>query len=108
MNFVDLFSLELHRAIADKMLRDEEVVLKKAKENIVRWLKNGNVSGEAGSPILEWKEILDRESPAYIRRLLTALTPDGQRLRSSSPFTGILSKRERDAIMKNCAEIEPI
>lgn len=108
VNFVDLFALELHRAIAEKMLRDERAVIARAKANIARWLSSGSFPNEVGAPLREWREILERETPENLRRLLVQQTDEGQRLRSSSPFTGILSKAEREAIMKKCAEIEPI
>ncbi|HMS08419.1 MAG TPA: hypothetical protein PKE66_02955 [Pyrinomonadaceae bacterium] len=108
MNFVDLFALELHRAIAEKMLRDERAVIARAKANIARWLNSGNFPNEIGAPLREWMKILESESPANLRKLIVEQSDEGQRLRSSSPFTGILSKAEREAIMKKCAEIEPV
>lgn len=108
MNFVDLFALELHRAIAEKMLRDERAVIAKAKSIISRWLSSGNFPNEIGAPLREWSEILERESPANLRKLIVEQSDEGQRLRSSSPFTGILSKAERDVVWKKCAEIVPV
>lgn len=108
MNFVDLLSLSLHRAVADKMLADEKRIIGRAKRNLDRWLNAADSSAHGKTALLEWKQILERSTPAEIRRLISADTNRGQRLRSSSPFTGILTKEERKEIYDRCAEIVPV
>ncbi len=108
MTFVDLLSLELHKAVVEKMRGDEGTVIRRAKANVARWLRNENFRGEAGAPLREWQSILESNTPDEIGRLLISQTDDAQRLRSSSPFTGILTRKERDAILQKCAEIEPV
>ena len=105
MNFVDRYSLILHRAIAEKMLRDEERILRIARSNLDRWLKKESFAGSTGIPLREWQQILENSTSAQIRRILTADTDESQRLRSSSPFTGILTKAERDKYWSECAEV---
>lgn len=104
MNFVDRYSLTLHRAIAEKMLRDEDRILRIARGNLARWLKKESFAGSSGIPLREWQRILGNSTPTQIRRILTADTDESQRLRSSSPFTGILTKAERDKYWSECAE----
>jgi hypothetical protein len=53
----------------------------------------------------EWMKILDRKRADEIADMITSDTDEGQRLRSSSPFVGILSHEERDKTWSECAEI---
>ena len=88
----DWRSLEMHRLIATKLEADPSLV-ERARSNISRWK---NQRGERPA-YLEWEEILS----SGMDRILHVLTSEDQasaRLRSSSPFTGILSDAERKAI----------
>lgn len=101
-NFIDLFNLTLHRAVAEKLRREPENVLQIARGNLEKWLKNKNPA------LLEWQTILDAETPEKIIKLISQDTDEGQRLRSSSPFAGVLSETEREKIWSECAEIRPV
>lgn len=101
-NFVDLFSLMLHRAVAEKLRRNPSDVLRIARENLENWLKDDN------SALLEWRNILDTETPEAIIKIISQTTGEGQRLRSSSPFAGVLSETEREKIWSKCAEISTV
>jgi hypothetical protein len=101
-NFVDLFSLMLHRAVAEKLRRNPDKVLKTARNNLKNWLNDKN------SALLEWQAILDKETPEKIIKIISEDTDEGQRLRSSSPFAGVLSETERENIWSECAEIRPV
>jgi tRNA A37 threonylcarbamoyladenosine biosynthesis protein TsaE len=85
-NFIDLFSLMLHASVAEKMRLNPQEVLQIARQNLNRWLKNKN------SALCEWQQILDTQTPQEIIKIITQDTDDGQRLRSSSPFVGVLSE----------------
>ena len=105
MNFVDRYSLVLHRAVAEKMLTNEDGVLRIARENLERWLGSESFSsGPERRALLEWKQILDARPTNEIRMIITSETDDGQRLRSSSPFAGVLSLKERKEKWSECAE----
>lgn len=108
MNFVDLFSLSLHRAVAAKMLTDEKTVLRLAKSNVDRWLGRSDFTGEGSMALLEWESILENSTPDEIRKIISEESHEGQRLRSSSPFTGVLTQKERKEIFDACAEIVPV
>jgi hypothetical protein len=108
MNFVDLFSLALHRVVAEKMLRRETEVLRIARENLNRWLKSESFAGSERFALLEWREILENRTAEEIGKIITADTEEGQRLRSSSPFVGVLSEAEREKIWSECAKIRPV
>ena len=94
----DWRSLEMHRLIATKLEADPSLV-ERARSNISRW-KNQRVERPAYS---EWEEILS----SGLDRVLHVLTSEDQesaRLRSSTPFTGILSDAERIQLFNRWAE----
>lgn len=95
--YIDDRSLELDRAILQKIRRDPSL-LEIAKENIHHWLKRN----DRGSldPTLEWKEILEHSPFDEILSWLDREDDEAVRLRQSSPFVGILSDQERTAIFK--------
>lgn len=99
-NFVDLFNLMLHRAVAKKLRRDAKSVLRISHDNLNRWLKKNE-----NSALLEWRKILETHTPEEIIKIISQDTNEGQRLRSSSPFVGVLSETERERIWSECAEI---
>ncbi len=99
-NFVDLFNLMLHRAVAERLRQDAKTVLQIARNNLNRWLKKNE-----NSALLEWRKILETHTPEEIIKIISQDTEEGQRLRSSSPFAGVLSDAERDKIWSECAEI---
>ena len=94
-NWVDQRSLALARAIADKLRRDP-ALLEVARENIRRW----KVSLHPWPPALqEWESVL----ALGLETALATLTkdgPQGRRLRQSSPFAGVLTPQERNAIFE--------
>lgn len=101
-NFSDLVSLALHQLVAVR-LRSNPLLIEKAKSNLQSWLdKTPNVSAW-----LEWKAILENKSLEKILEILTAETDEGQRLRSSSPFVGLVTAQERKAIIEYCEKAKP-
>jgi hypothetical protein len=91
---LDARSLAMHCKIAQKISRDSDL-LDKAKANLERW------SAKSIDPqpqyIHEWQEILDRPWPE-IAEIITSMSEDATRLRSSSPFAGVLTADEREQI----------
>ncbi len=108
MNFIDLFSLALHQAVAEKLLVDDANVLQIAQNNLKRWLSSESFNGSEKNALLEWQSILENSTSAQIRKIITQDNDEGQRLRSSSPFVGVLSEAEREKIWSECAEIRPV
>ena len=101
-NLPDLISLALHHAVAFR-LRSNPHLIQKAKSNLNGWLsKNPNVQAW-----LEWQTILENESLKSVLEIITAETDEGQRLRSSSPFVGLITKEERKAIIDYCEKAKP-
>ncbi len=91
---LDARSLAMHCRVAQKISRDPQL-LDKARENLKRW------SAKSTRPrpryLREWAEILDRPWPE-IAALITEMSDEATRLRSSSPFAGVLSPAEREQI----------
>ena len=91
---LDARSLAMHCKIAQKITRDPEL-LNKAKANLERWSAQSN--GPQPQYLREWQQILERPWPE-IAELITSMSEDATRLRSSSPFAGVLTAIERDQI----------
>lgn len=101
-NFPDLISLTLHRFVAQRLMVNPQLI-RQAESNLDKWLvKNPTVAAW-----LEWKRILETENLDKILKIITAETGEGQRLRSSSPFVGLLSKEERRTIIEECEKARP-
>jgi len=91
---LDARSLAMHCKITQKILRDPDL-LDKARENLERWsAKSADLLPQY---LHEWQEILKRPWPE-IAEIITSMSEDATRLRSSSPFAGILTAEERDQI----------
>lgn len=93
---IDARSLELHRRIAAKIRRNP-ALLAIPKNNIKRWLSQGH--GDTNSALYEWQKIL-RKPLDKILAILTTDDEEGCRLRQSSPFTGVLTPKERTKIFQ--------
>ena len=97
---IDRRSLEMVRRIVAKIDGDpERRGLERAQEVCARWVAQGNV------PAREWRPILDRPWPE-IRAVLLDESDEGQRLRQSDPFVGILTPQERWEIYREAARRE--
>ncbi|WP_298139196.1 hypothetical protein [Acidiferrobacter sp.] len=92
----DLFSLRLHEEIAWR-IRANPVLLERAHANIARWKRQ---LGRSTSRDLDtWSEILSKPVE-YILSVMVARTEEGDRLRQSSPFCGIISQARRMEIFR--------
>ena len=92
---IHLRNLVAHSMIAEKLLTDPEI-LTVAKRNLERWVQQ---SGQTPA-LLEWDELLESGDQAAILAVLLSLDEEAMRLRSSSPFTGILNEAERRLIFE--------
>lgn len=92
-------SVAYHGAIAEKMLRQPEV-LEAARQRVAGWL-------EAGEPApfyaRKWAEILARDL-SQVAAFLTERSELAIELRQSSPFAGALSPQERWKIFREIRE----
>jgi hypothetical protein len=95
---IDERSLALAQAIAAKIDNDPaHEGLRRARETCARW------SRENPAPaIVEWLTILQEDWDS-VRLMLLDTSQNGQRLRQSSPFCGILTPQERWEIYRRFA-----
>lgn len=91
---LDARSLAMHCMIVRKISQNPRL-LDKAKENLDRW--RTKTMGPQPQYMKEWSEILERPWPE-IAHLITEMSDEATRLRSSSPFAGVLSQQERERI----------
>jgi hypothetical protein len=97
---IDRRSLEMVRRIVAKIDADpERHGLEHARRVCRRWVAMGRRS--AG----EWNAILERPWE-QIREILLAESDEGQRLRQTDPFCGILTPQERWEIYREAARRE--
>ncbi|MFH0996044.1 MAG: hypothetical protein V1844_11200 [Pseudomonadota bacterium] len=89
-------SKALHIEIVKK-LRNNPELWAVPKNNINRW-KKGRKSLTLS--VIEWEYILDKLNREEILAVLENDSEESVRLRSSSPFTGILSDIERKVIFE--------
>jgi hypothetical protein len=83
---------------------EPEAVLERARRNLHRWAE-GNAFGPGELASLEeWRRILDEADVDRLIEIMTDLSDEGQRLRSSSPFVGALSPEERLEILAACEQ----
>lgn len=91
---LDARSLAMHCKIVRKISQDPRL-LEKAKANLLRW--SANSEGPKPRYLQKWQEILE-EPWLTIAEKLTSMSEEAVRLRSSSPFAGILDENEREQI----------
>ena len=92
---IDQRSLAMAKAIVDKLDRDpEHSGLTRARSTCRRWYEERRLPA-----VREWMDILERPW-SEIRLILLDDSEEGQRLRQSDSFRGVLTPRERWRIYK--------
>ena len=91
---LDARSLAMHCKIAQKIMENPQLI-KEAQSNIERWSKK--FDGPRPRYFAEWEEILTLPWREIAERI-TRMNDDATRLRSSSPFAGVLTDKEREQI----------
>jgi hypothetical protein len=92
--WIDRVDLEMHRAIARKIRRNPGL-FKRARRTLARWER---AKRACPPPMREWKRILRTNDVNSVLRILTRPGEQGDRLRSTAPFCGILTEKEVKAI----------
>jgi hypothetical protein len=90
----NLRSIETHRVISEK-LESNPNLWNRPVQNLERWEK---IRGKLLPAHQEWKIILESKTKDEILELMRSPEENSIRLRSSSPFVGILSPQEKDEI----------
>jgi|GEM_PF-56441 len=88
-------SLAMHQSIAERIKQNPEAIIKKAKSNIQHWSELNGANNMANA---EWLQILTTYPSNKIAKLISSKSEEAYRLRSSSPFPGVLSESEREEI----------
>jgi hypothetical protein len=92
--WIDLVDLAMHRAIARKIRRAPKLY-RRALRTVARWQR----AKRACPPALrEWRELLAKNDMDSVLRILMRPDEEGNRLRSTAPFCGILNLQEVEAI----------
>ncbi|MCB1056129.1 MAG: hypothetical protein KDD11_11570 [Acidobacteria bacterium] len=92
-------SIQLHRAVAEKVRRDPSV-LEAARRKVEVWREDGSVHPRYADA---WRQVLALSADEVANRLVDP----GETmvaLRQSSPFAGALSPRERWQILRDLRE----
>lgn len=84
-------SLQLHRAIANRLVADPDRVLAQARRCLTLMVARAGASSQL---LREWEVVLDRPLSALLA-LLTDPDPWARELRHVTPFAGVLSAPER-------------
>ena len=93
---MDACTLEMSRIIARKIQRKPEL-MRIARENLQHWKK---VRRPCPQAVKEWEIILKTNDREQVLEILTQDNDEGQRLRQSDPFVGILTEAERLRILR--------
>jgi hypothetical protein len=89
-------SIALHKEIAKK-LREHPDLWDIPIKNIIKWKK---MNDRLAPAFVEWEHILTTNTKEEILFILESDSEESTRLRSSSPFTGILNENERNKIFE--------
>ena len=93
---IDRRSVALHRLVAERVRRDPSL-FEKARVTLARWRETVCISSQ---PYLnEWEQLMNQG----VEACLSVAVEDSERataLRQSSPFSGVLTNRERFAFLK--------
>jgi hypothetical protein len=92
-------SLWLHRAVAGRLARDPEGVLRKARRNLDR-LERTHPAGMSAHWLARWRRLVD-DGPEAVMRVLNAESAEADELRQNSPFAGALPDAERLAVLRS-------
>ena len=93
---IDQRSLALHRLVAERV-RSDPALFEKARKTLARWRES--VCTASQPYLAEWEGLMNQG----VEACLSLAVEDSQRaaaLRQSSPFSGVLSNRERFAFLK--------
>jgi len=100
--FLDRLALAFHLAVAARLTSAPDLVLRQARENLNRWLKLHTPDSRTGKSLLEWQKLIESRNLCVLLAKMTEDTDEGQRLRQSSPFVGVLSPQEREELISRC------
>ena len=92
-------SLELHRAVAERLLEDPALV-DRARERVTGWLRDGSVARHYAE---SWQAVLAGSVEA-VARFCADPGEKARQMRQTSPFAGVLDPRARWSIWRRARE----
>ena len=92
-------------AIAEK-LRADPKLLEKVRDRLQAMLSDDRISISTRDAYREWLDVIERHSFEEVLNLLVDPSEEGTRLRQATPFAGILSRAEREAIARKIPSIQ--
>ena len=92
---IDARALDMARIVVERIDANRSLI-NVAHENLMRWRR---LHGTLSRAQQEWEQILKRPWNE-VRAILLDESDEGQRLRSSHPFVGIVSEEERLSIIE--------
>lgn len=101
---IDAKSLALHHLVVQKILADRSL-FEKIQENLDRY--QAKADGSVRVYLTEWQSIVDLGIDAALAVALEQ-TERGQVLRSTSPFSGILTELERMSFLSTWTAKQPV
>lgn len=88
---MDARNLEMSRLVAQKIRREPEL-FQRALETLQHWKQ---IQQPFPHCLREWDRILSQHELGEVLAILTQENEEGNRLRQSDPFCGILTEQER-------------
>jgi len=85
---IDAENRERDRRVA-MLIRRQPEVIEHARRNLEKWAAHW---GELTPAWLEWEQLLRMLTPAQVADFLESTSPKANRLRQSSPFTGVIER----------------
>jgi hypothetical protein len=98
--WIDRVNLAMTRRI-EKKIRERPELMKVAWAQLRRWKR---MSRPWPACFREWERILKKNSTERVLQILTQDNDEGQRLRQSDPFIGILTEEERTWFLEEYEE----
>jgi hypothetical protein len=95
-------SLWLNRVVAGRVAQAPNPVLTHARRNLQR-LERVHEGTSVMRWLRRWRDVLDA-GPEAVMEMLTSTTPEAAELRQNSPFSGVLSARERKTALASFSE----
>lgn len=97
----ELRTLALHRAVVEKLREDTELVLSKARAQLLV-MREADVGGHSSVYLKTWSRLLEGSIDELTATMVSTDQP-ARDLRQSSPFGGVLSDEERLDVIRRAA-----
>jgi len=104
-DLIDRRNLDLNRLVAKKIRRQPEL-MDLVRDKLDRTLGEFRLSESCKNALREWETIFSLKSFNEILEILVEDSEEGNRLRQSTPFTGILSQQERGEVFRRYESAE--